>query len=227
MFKSKKDSTKPVSLAMRETLFGDQDAWPPATVGVLARATEPWSSFLRAQELAADKNFVEAAKVFYQIAASPEQESRQILQAWHFLRRAGFAPPPEKAKQVLGVVVEVGMPKGLDLLAAYADHSARYWNFSGAGVVWEHPDHSLDPFIDHLLQNAAVAAQQIGPWDKERPAAPTAGIARLNILTPSGLHFGQGPIEMLTNDPMGGRIFASASLLMQRLIEASKQARPA
>jgi hypothetical protein len=31
------------------------------------------------------------------------------------------------------------MPSEVDLLAAYADRTARYYNFSGASVVWDHP----------------------------------------------------------------------------------------
>ena len=48
--------------------------------------------------------------------------------------------PPEKAQDVLGVVVEVAMEKGLDLVAGYADHHARY-NYSGAAIVWERTEH--------------------------------------------------------------------------------------
>lgn len=67
------------------------------------------------------------------------------------------------------------MPEGLDLLAAYSDHSARYYNYSGAGVVWEHPDTSLDSPIDELLAAARQVVEMIGPWQGARPVArPTA-----------------------------------------------------
>ncbi len=67
----------------------------------------------------------------------PGLESRHYLQAWHFLRAAGIQPPEQWAQFVLGVVVEVGMPGGADLVAAYADGSARFYSHAGGGVVWD------------------------------------------------------------------------------------------
>jgi hypothetical protein len=225
MFNFGKKASTPVSLTMRDTLFGDQETWPPETLGATAREVGPWPLFFRARDLAEAKKIDEAVQFLRQITETPEFESRQRMQAWHLLRNLGVVPPKEQSKIVLGVVVEVGMPKGLDLLAAYSDHSARYWNFSNAGVVWEHPNSSLDPRIDTLLEKASALVQRIGPWDKARRAAPSKGITRLNILTPSGLHFGEGPTELLSKDPVGGPTFAAATQLMLKLIETAKQTR--
>jgi hypothetical protein len=153
-------------------------------------------------------------------------EPRHYLQAWHFLRQNGVQPPAEISRQLLGVVVEVGMPKGLDLLAAYPDHTARYYNFSGRGVVWEHPDSSLDDRIDALLQASSRVVTQIGPWDKPRPPEPSADHVRLCFLTPSGLHFGQAHMDVMSRDPMGAPVWYLAGDLMRALIERS-QARTA
>lgn len=136
----------------------------------------------------------------------------------------GIFPPKDKAKDVLGVVVEVGMDRGLDLIAAYPDHHARYYNFNGAGVVWERPDNSLDMAIDDLLSAASAAVKLIGPSDKERLPAPSSGQARINILTPSGLHFGQGPYSALSRDRTGGPLLGRAFQLMQQLIKLTKKA---
>ncbi len=125
----------------------------------------------------------------------------------------------------MGVVVEVGMPKGLDLLAAYPEHSARYYNFSGAAVIWEHADASLDPKIDALLAAGRETVAIIGPWDKARPAPPPNGQIRLCFLTPSGLHFGQGPMEALSRDPRGGRVIQTATDLMLALTQLAQSKR--
>ena len=61
-------------------------------------------------------------------------------------------------------------------------------------------------------------AERIGPWDGARPAIPPEGHARINLLVPSGLHFGQGPFDALMRDPMGAPVIASAMQLMQQLI---------
>jgi hypothetical protein len=46
---------------------------------------------------------------------------------------------------------------------------------------------------------------------------------RINLLTPSGLHFGQGAFEVLASDPMGGPVIGSATRLMQELIAKSQE----
>ena len=153
----------------------------------------------------------------------PELESRHYLQAYHFLRALGVNAPPEKTKDVLGVVVEVGMQGGLDLVAAYADCHARYYNYSGAGVVWERPGDMLDGCILELLRVGGSVARKIGPWEGIRPPAPEAGHARINVLAPGGLYFAQGPLDSLSKDHPGGPVLAAAFELMQKLIALTKK----
>lgn len=212
-----KGKEQPTANSIRETLFGDRplDQWPPAN----SDSKEfPWTAFASARSHLVAGNQVAAIDCWEQIIRTPDLEPRQYLQAWHFLRQNGKEPPADIAKQVLGIVVEIGMPKGLDLLAAYPDHSARYYNFSGAGVVWERPDDSLDSIIDQLHVAAKVIVDKIGPWKESRPAPPPRDQARLCFLTPSGLHFGQAPVSVLSNDPMAGQLLQLATVLMQALI---------
>lgn len=211
-----------VSDAMRDTLFGDLplDRWPPEDD---PPEVFPWSAFVMGRNNLAKSDTANAIACWNEVLDTPDLESRHYLQAWHFLRQNGCEPPPHIAKKVMGVVVEVGMPRGLDLLAAYPEYSARYYNFSGAGVVWERPDSSLDAIISELLSAAAQVVAQIGPWDKERPAAPPSGIARLCFLTPSGLHFGQGPLNALASDPLSGGVLQRATVLMQSLMAKSQE----
>ena len=210
---------------IRETLFGDMalEQWPPST---LVSEEFPWSVFATARSHLAAGNQAAAIDCWRQIIQQTNLEPRQHLQAWHFLRQNGQQPSPKISKQVLGVVVEVGMPNGLDLLAAYPDHSARYYNFSGAGVVWEHPDESLNSAIDQLLAASKVIVDKIGPWEQSRPVPPPRDQARLNFLTPSGLHFGQAPMTALARDPMAGRVLNLATVLMQALIAKTNKSAP-
>jgi hypothetical protein len=124
---------------------------------------------------------------------------------------------------VSGVVVEVGTEKDLDLVAAYADHHSSYYNYSGAGVVWERPNSTLDAFIDDLLRVGGTVAQAIGPWKESKPSAPAKGQVRINLLTPSGLHFGQGLFDSLAKDRFGGPVITSAFRLMEELIKLTKK----
>ena len=103
----------------------------------------------------------------------------------------GVAPPQSEEKQVLGVVVEVGMNGGTDLVVGYADHRARHYSYGGAAVVWERPNDTLDQAIEELLRSGSTAARVMGPWKGARPPAPGSW-ARVNFLTPGGLHFGEG-----------------------------------
>ena len=215
----KKEPVKPVTI--RDTLFGDMplSEWPKDDNAT----AEPWISFVKARNLLNKKDKSSAAAVLQEIVAMPGLEPRHYLQAWHFLRQIGIQPPPDKAKIVYGVVVEVGMKHGTDILAAYVNYTARYINYTGAGVIWEHPNDSLDPKIKALLEAGQAAANRIGPWDKERPAPPPEHNVRLNMLTPSGLHFGYGGFQTLSNEPMGKAIIDPATALMVSLTELGKK----
>jgi len=208
----------PVVNDLRDTLFGDLPigAWPPSDL-----TESPWTTFIAARNDLAAGNTATAVEKWLSITQLPDLESRHYVQAWNFLLQHGQTPPPEIAKTVYGVVVEVEMNGGLDLLAAYSDHSARYYNYSGAGVVWEHPDDSLDGPIDALLAEAANVVAMIGPWDEPRRKTLTRGYVRLSFLTPSGLHFGEGPMVDMSRTGPGVAAMARATQLMQALIAKS------
>jgi hypothetical protein len=205
-------------IEIRDTLFGDTpvDRW--LGNGSVSQPF-PWSAFVLARAFMAAGNREGMIKNWRNVIDWPGLEPRHYLQAWHFLRQHGVEPPPAKAKQLLGVVVEVGMEHGCDILAAYQDHSARYYNHAGSSVVWEHAEPSMDERIGALLAASARVVQQIGPWDKPRPPAPQMGDVRLSFLTPSGLHLGQGGMETMSRDPIGSQVLNQAAGLMNALIE--------
>jgi len=208
-------------LAARDLLFGDLPfaQWPQQSSSQEA----PWRYFVEARNClkAGDKG--EAIRILQGIQATVGLESRHYLQAWHFLRELGVQPAAELAKRLYGVVVEVGLDEGVDIVVAYADHTARYFNYTGASIIWENADASLDQTLDSLLQAGRVVVAQIGPWENARPPAPENGQVRINLLTPSGLHFGQGPFEVLAKDPMGGPVIGFATRLMQELIAKTEE----
>ena len=72
--------------------------------------------------------------------------------------------------------------------------------------------------IDALLTAGQRVADAIGPWKEPRRGPPPNGHVRLNMLTASGLHFGEGPFEILSTDPTGGPVIAAGTVLMQALI---------
>lgn len=200
---------------VRDTLFGDMEmaAWPEGEA-----ETEPWTSFVEARRVWGEGDRATATYIWQRILDTPSLETRHYLQAWHFLRQAGASPSDTDAKQLLGVVLEVSLEAGLDLLAAYDDGTARYYNPSGAGVIWERPDERLDPEVNALLSVGREVVSQIGPWDGARPDAQGPGHIRLNFLTPAGLHFGQAPLDAMGADPTGGPVVSAGLALMQALV---------
>ncbi len=158
-----------------------------------------------------------AQNILHAIALMPRIESRYQLEAWHFYRLLGGRPIPELAKLVLGVIVEVGIDNGDDLLAVYADRTAHYHNHAGTGVVWKRPNDSLDGLIDSVLQTAANIVNRIGPWQGIRRPPPRQDHMRLNILTPSGLHFGEGPFDHLQRDRLAKPLVSAATNVMAKL----------
>ena len=204
--------------AIRDILFGDLpfSQWPNGSATSVDG--EPWLSFISARNQLDSANQESAKQTLRRILEMPDLESRHYLQAWHFLRELGESPTDRDAKRLYGVVVEVALDEGLDIVAAYADHTARYLNYSGAAIVWERPNESLDQPIDSLLAAGRMVAAQIGPGEGPRPAAPLKGQVRISMLVPSGLHFGQGPFDALSGDPLGGPVIAAAMQLMQSLI---------
>lgn len=217
------ESSPQVGPSIRDTLFGDLplELVPPG--GAPASLGEPWVTFLKARMALFEGRPAEAIDLWQQIARTSGLESRHYAQAWHFLRTQGVRPPAEIERLLLGVVVEVSLLNGLDLLAAYPDHHARYYNFSGAGVIWDHPNTSLDPAIDALLEAGRQIASMVGIWEGPRLPAPPVGEIRVNIISPSGMHFGQGPGKAMANDPLAGPAIEAANALMQKLVAQARQ----
>lgn len=153
------------------------------------------------------------------IANDPQTESRIRILAFNEWRRLGAQSPK---KELLGVIVEVGMPDGLDVLAVYRDHTARYINYSERMIIWENAqDAGIDGTIAELFRTSGELVSRIGPWDKDRLPPPKNGEARITFLVSDGLYFGYGPFDALFKDSMGGRVLTAASELMALLINKS------
>jgi len=149
-------------------------------------------------------------------------EVRLYLQAWHSLRALGQFPPIDQAREIQGVVVEVALDRGLDIITAFADGSARYFNYSGAAIVWDIQDVEIDRMVTELLAVGQSLVEVSEPWDGPRPLAPPVGLVRINALTFGGLHFGQGSFQAVSQDGLGGLALRGAFDLMQALIAKVK-----
>ncbi len=199
----------------RETLFGDLSLEDWLDVGA---AGEGWELFADARDFLVAGDEAQAVEALKKIVLHPALGSREYLQAWHLLRQQGVWPHAARAKMLLGVVVEVGLEEGVDVVAVYADKSARYDNFGGAGVAWGRPDASLDGEIDGVLTAAIALVARIGRRDSPRLPVPQPGHAGISLLTPSGLHCVAGEFERLAAQPLTGPVLTATSALVHALL---------
>jgi len=206
---------------LRDLLFGncDLDNWPARESNTEPDA-EPWRSFVRARNALRSGDPFLAETLWQDIADDPDMESRQVLQAWHFLRSIGVAPPPEIAKRVYGAIAEVAVDEGHDVLAAYADGSVRYLNVSGAAILIEDRIATVEVPAAEMLAIGQSIVNAIGPTDNPLPPLPN-GHSRLTLLTPIGPHFGQGPDGALRADPRAGPFFDAATRTLVAVVALS------
>jgi hypothetical protein len=116
------------------------------------------------------------------------------------------------------VVVEVGLDEGLDVLASYADGTARYFNYSGNMIVWDVATPESEAIRKPLFALSDDLVRKIGPWDKPRRAHPARDVVRVSFLVSDGLYFGEGPLNVMFQDASAGPLLEAATRLMQFLI---------
>jgi len=87
-------------------------------------------------------------------------------------------------------------------------------------LVWEtRDDKKANEITTKLFENSQNIVKQIGAWDKPRRPQPTKGKVRITFLVSDGLYFGEGPIDVLFNDPMASPALTTATELMKYLTE--------
>lgn len=199
---------------LREYLFGDVPLadWGAAGTG------EPWQRFRTAADALARGERGEAERVLKDVLATAGLEARQYAEAWTALRALGAVPPPAEETRLLAVVLDVPLPSGRDTLAVYEDGSARYLNAGGGTIVWDArgTDANVDARVRAVMEAGRHLVPAVGVWVGPRPPlAP--GRARVSLLTPGGLRFGEGSLPALSRDRMAAPIFTAGAALVQML----------
>ncbi len=120
-------------------------------------------------------------------------------------------------KELLGVIVEVGLDGGADVIAAYEDGTARYISQTGKMVVWEKHTEASDELIDQLFDAGIPVVNQLKPWKEKRRPYPAEGLARISFLVSGGLYFREGPFDQLQSDPATGPVIEAATGLLSFL----------
>ena len=133
-------------------------------------------------------------------------------------------------KEILAVIVEVGLEKGLDVLASFNNGTARYINQTGKILIWDTTDETSIKLTNELFLKSQDIVNIIGAWDNPRRPYPTKGNVRISFLTSDGLYFGEGPISVFFKDPLASPAIIKATELMkyltEKLIETDKKEKP-
>lgn len=196
--------TEPAVNTLYDLLYCDHpEAFMPTTKPPYAY---PWD-ILFSQPPALEQDLLKVAR-------DKKAESRVRLLACQLLRQHQWTLPD---KELLGVVVELGMEGGLDVLASYRDGTARYINYTGKVLIWESPDATSLEITQRLFRESETIVRQIGPWNQPRRPFPAQEMLRLSFLVTDGLYFGEGPINTLFNDAMAAPALQAATELMRYL----------
>ena len=153
---------------------------------------------------------------FQKVIDGTNVESRLKLLAYNQQLSKGHKPGK---KELLAVIIEVGLDEGLDVLASFRDGTARYINQTGKMIIWETTDETSTRLTQELFQNSEEIVNRIGVWDKPRRPYPTRGRARITFLVSDGLYFGEGRTDVMFNDPLASAAFTSGTELMQYMID--------
>ena len=151
-----------------------------------------------------------------EIADDEAHEGRLRMLAFNRLRDAGVDVPP---KILLGVIVEMPLQEGLEVLAAFSDGGIRYLNSSGKVAVVEGANTTLAAPVAELLAAAQLVVDQIGPWTEKRRPPPEYGNVRFSFLVSDGLYFGEGPIAYIMTDAKAGPMWQKATALLQCAVD--------
>lgn len=210
-------SPKTTAEMMREVCFADAPiaTWRP--VSAEARNVEPWASFERARQCAVRNNRQGVMEALLRVVYQPNLEARLYLQAWNGLRELGVNPPPEMTKHLYGVVVEFDGPDGVEVLAVYTDHTARHIDADGKLTCSRGQGVWMDRKIDELLAAGRAIAPVAKPCEGQRPGPVAGGQVRINLLTSSGLCYGQGMREALARDSRGSALLGAAERVMDAM----------
>jgi hypothetical protein len=151
-------------------------------------------------------------------------DSRIKVLAYNKQQTSGHKPDK---KELLAVIVEVGLDEGLDVLASFNNGTARYINQTGKILVWETTtDTKANELTHDLFAKSQQIINQIGPWDKPRKMHPTKGNTRITFLVSDGLYFGEAPTDVLFSDQLASPALTTATQLMQYLTEKSLEKSP-
>jgi hypothetical protein len=144
-----------------------------------------------------------------------DAETRVAARGWTALRELGEAPPPQRADEVLGVVVETGYDEGVAIIAGYTDGRARFFGSRGPGYIGDEQPEPVQKAARALTQAAAPVVRKLNPG--ARQGYPARDKVRVTVLTPAGLRVADGERSRLEEEshPLSGVYLAANKLFLE------------
>jgi len=201
-------ATTPPDPALYEPLFCDRPSLYAVAPG---QAPAPWQ--LR---LGGPDNTPAGVRA---VAEDVNMDSRVRALAYAWLRERQHPVP---AGEVLGVVIEVEVAGGLDVLAVYADGHVRYLNHGGRAVVLDALTPALREAWHTLMAAVPAASATARPWPRRGAGVPGAAEVRLAFVRSDGLHKREGRFDALQREPATGPLLLGASQLLAHTVQAVK-----
>ena len=154
------------------------------------------------------------------IANDQDMESRVRMLAFNRLRAMNVAVP---SKQLLGVILEVPLDRGLDTLAVFADGRMRYINQAEKIAIFEDAPPAIAREGADGAARIASRRRPDRPRDEPRRAPPTGDLTRMTFLVSDGLYFGEAATDDMYADELGGPVMGNAAELLNLLVDHALQ----
>ena len=154
------------------------------------------------------------SKAALEFALDQTLPARLRILAFNYLINKGHTAAK---KELLGVVLEAGVDRGLETLAIYTDKSLSYINEEDTIINLAAAEGELQERFLRFFAASAALGEQLKPSDLPRFPATFPGMARITLLISDGRYFGQGPANVLSKDKMSGPIIRQATDLLANL----------
>jgi len=194
-----------------ELLFADQTLGDLFTSLDKQAATDgAWILLREAAEHLRQGEAGRATEVLLEVAGNPKIETRILLWSWATLRCLGVHPKSYEADDIKGVVIQVPMERGADVLAAYADGTARYVNHSGKAIVWDITDATITDIIRKLLGSCKQLSGVVRPVSGNHSVKD---MVRVTLLTLNGNRFAYASMQSLPSSSINVVLGVGAELM--------------
>jgi hypothetical protein len=191
---------------------------PDACRPLEGKTPGPWQTLLFSERV--DARAVRA------LAEDTATESRVRALAYNLLRANN---EPILKQELLGVIVEVGLEAGLDVLGVYADGiNVRYINHSGKMAIVEDRVPEMAPVVARIITASQARVVHLVPREENRKPPPARGHGRITFLGSDGMRHSEGPITVVQRQLYFGEglgpILAQTAELLQLITKVAQSA---